>query len=313
MAQEFDSHRLRNVQFVPLTAFDQENRLNLSAMRELLGRLHAAGGRVFITCAGSAEFHSLTSQEILDCIRLAREAVGEESVVMVPLGYDLPSAREMLKQAVDAGADTGLVMPLGFPYLSNEGARDYYLRLLDAAPCPLLIYKKSEIPSDDLLLELAGHENLVGVKYAVNDIDAFHRIVQDDGGRIEWICGSAERFAPFFMLAGATGYTSGAGNVCPHLTLSMFRACAKGDWERGLALQRHIRPIEDYRARAASSYNISFLKQAIRATGLDFGPPRPPQRQITAEEAVEIEAILSPILEAEKNEAQANQPATATG
>ena len=135
-----------------------------------------------------------------------------------------------------------------------------------------------DIPSDALLLELAAHPGVIGVKYAVNDIDAFQRVVRDDEGRIDWFCGSAERYAPYFMLAGATGYTSGAGNICPHLTLAMFEACQSGDWAQALRLQQIIRPIEDYRGRAGSSYNVSFLKYAARHVGLNFGPPRPPQR-----------------------------------
>ena len=76
-------------------------------------------------------------------------------------------------------------MPLGFPYISDAGARDYYVSLMDHLNCPTLVYKKAEIPSHELLLELADHPHLVGVKYAVNDIDAFNRIVQDDRNRID--------------------------------------------------------------------------------------------------------------------------------
>ncbi len=99
---------------------------------------------------------------------------------------------------------------------------------------------------------MAAQPGVIGVKYAVNDIDAFGRVVRDDEGRIDWFCGSAERYAPYFMLAGATGYTSGAGNICPHLTLAMFEACQGGDWAQALRLQQIIRPIEDYRAGPAA-------------------------------------------------------------
>ena len=60
-----------------------------------------------------------------------------------------------------------------------------------------------------------------------------------------------------------------------------------------------LRPIEDYRARAGDSYNISMLKAALRMTGRDFGPPRPPQRRLSAAEEAEIPALIAPILAAE--------------
>ena len=60
-----------------------------------------------------------------------------------------------------------------------------------------------------------------------------------------------------------------------------------------------LRPIEDYRARSGDSYNISLLKAALRLTGRDFGPPRPPQRAVGDAAEAEIRALLAPILAAE--------------
>jgi 4-hydroxy-tetrahydrodipicolinate synthase len=302
-----DRSDLHTVQLVPITAFDESGELALDPMRQLTARLYDAGIRCFIPCAGSAEFHSLDSDEIVTSIGMTREATGEDTRIMCPVGGPLRQAVSLGERALDAGADAVLVMPLAFPYLSNEGARDYYVSLMEQLDCPTLIYKKAEIPSDDLLLELADHPNLIGVKYAVNDIDAFNHIVQHDEGRIDWYCGSAERFSPFFALAGSPGYTSGAGNLCPRITLAKHAALAVGDWNEAMRLQQLILPIEDYRARCGSSYNISFLKYAIQLTGLNFGEPRPPQRQLTDAERAEIDALVPPILEAES--LLSNQPA----
>jgi len=296
--------QLRTVQVVPITAFDGQGELNLEAMQILTRRLFDAGMRCFIPCAGSAEFHNLADEEIVASIGMTREVVTEEAVLVVPVGFQVDKALRLGEQAIDAGADSALVMPLSFPYLSDTGARDYYLRLLDGLSCPVMLYKKEAIPSDELLLELADHPNLIGVKYAINDIDAFNRIVRDDGGRIEWFCGNAERFAPFFFLAGATGYTSGAGNVCPRVTLAMHAALASGQWDEALRLQRILLPIEEFRARAASAFNISFLKHAITHTGLDFGQPKLPNARLTDAEKHEIDQIMGPILAAEQELAE---------
>jgi 4-hydroxy-tetrahydrodipicolinate synthase len=291
--------RLRTVQLVPLTAYDAQGRLNLEPMRQLNQRLFEAGVRCFIPCAGSAEFHSLGADEIVASIKMTRELTGDDALVVAPLGGEHRAAIELGRRALDAGAEAVLVMPLTFPYISDEGARDYYVQLMETLRCPTLVYKKAACPSDKLLLELADHEQMVGVKYAVNDINGFNRVVHEDGGRIEWICGNAERFAPFFALAGSTGYTSGAGNVCPRLTLAMHAALAAGDYAEAMRLQQLILPIEHFRARSDNSFNISFLKHAITHTGLDFGAPRVPNRRLTDAERREIDAMMPAILEAE--------------
>jgi len=300
--------RLRTPQLIPMTAYDRNGDLNLAPMRQVTQRVFDAGIRVFIPCAGSAEFQSLSAEEILAAVEMTKDVVGDEAVVLCPVGQQLRWTLDLGRDAVMAGADGVLVMPLAFPYLSNVGAEDYYRAILDALKIPVLIYKKTEIPSDDLLLRLAEHPNLVGVKHAVNDVDAFRQVVTADNGRIGWYCGSAERFAPYYMLAGADGYTTGAGSICPRITLAMFDALSNGRWEEGMRLLDILRPIEDYRGRAGGSYNISFVKYALfRATGLDFGPPRPPGRRLTDAEMREIDEILVPILAAEEELAKAAQ------
>jgi 4-hydroxy-tetrahydrodipicolinate synthase len=295
-----EREQLHTVQLVPITAFDSDGQLNLEPMKELMARSYEAGIRVFLPCAGSAEFHALQPSEIISVIEMVRGTVGDDAIVVAPTGYHAEHAIELANQAHSAGADVGLVMPLSFPYLSDAGARDHLLRIFDQSKLPMMIYKKGDLPSDELLLELAEHENLIGIKYAVNDMDAFTRVIRADQGRIDWFCGTAERFAPFYVLAGASGYTTGAGNICPRLTLAMQAAIVQGNWDEALRLQEILLPIEYYRSRENDSYNVSMLKHAIKQTGLDFGLPRPPQRQLNEQEMQEIDLLVTPILEAEE-------------
>jgi 4-hydroxy-tetrahydrodipicolinate synthase len=301
-----EREQLHTVQLVPITAFDSDGQLNLEPMKELMTRSYEAGIRVFLPCAGSAEFHALQPSEIISVIEMVRGTVEDDAIVVAPTGYHAEHAIELANQAHSVGADVGLVMPLSFPYLSDAGARDHLLRIFDQSKLPMMIYKKGDLPSDELLLELAEHENLIGIKYAVNDMDAFTRVIRADQGRIDWFCGTAERFAPFYALAGASGYTTGAGNICPRLTLAMHAAIVQGNWDEALRLQEILLPIEYYRSRENDSYNVSMLKHAIKQTGLDFGLPRPPQRQLNEQEMQEIDLLVTPILEAEETIAVAS-------
>ncbi|HUG89755.1 MAG TPA: dihydrodipicolinate synthase family protein [Planctomycetaceae bacterium] len=299
MASDFDPERLRTVHLVPLTAYRADGTLALDVQARHTARMSAAGLRVFLPAAGTSEFYSLSAEEVVELVRVTRDAAGAEALVFAPVGLQLGHALEIAERSLSAGATGIMFMPFVHPYLSEPGARDYYRAVIDRVPCPTLIYKKAPIPSNGLLLELAGDPHLVGVKYAENLLHEFRKVVLADGGRIEWLCGSAERFAPYFLLAGATGYTTGAGNLCPRLTLAMHAAFAAGRYDDGMHLQRLIVPIEDYRARDGDSYNVTMLKQAMTLVGEDFGRPRPPMRQLMAAERTEIETLMRPILAAE--------------
>lgn len=308
MSPSIERQQLQTVHIVPLTAFNQNDQLNLDAQAAHTAKLYEAGMRVYLPGAGTSEFHSLRPEEIVELVRVTREATGPDTLIFAPIGYQVGIARQTAVDCIEAGATGIMFMPFAHPYMSDRGAEEYYLSVMDAADCPTLYYKKAEIPSDALLLKLASDRRSIGVKYSVNQMHQFRTTVSADTQGLEWICGSAERFAPYYMLAGSGGFTSGAGNVCPHLSLAMHAAFASGDYAEGMRIQQQILPIEDYRARAGDSFNISMLKYAITLTGADFGPPRPPQRTLTSEQEAEIRQLMEPILEAEAELAQQKSP-----
>lgn len=296
-----DRSRLRGVHLVPLTAFDERGKINFSLQEKHIARLAHAGVRIFMPAAGTGEFHSLSADEIVDVVKLTRNVAGPDALIFAPVGIQAHHAIDVGQRSLAAGADGVMFMPLLHPYLCDSGARDYYLQVLEPLRCPALIYKRGAVPSDKLLLDLADTPYVVGIKYAENQMHEFRKTVLADRGRIEWLCGTAERFAPYYMLAGATGFTSGAGNLCPHLALAMHAALASGHYDEAMRYQQLILPIEDYRERAGESYNISLLKTAMQLLlGENFGPARSPQRSIAASEHAEICRLLEPVMQAER-------------
>jgi 4-hydroxy-tetrahydrodipicolinate synthase len=292
--------RLNTVQLVPLTPMSADGRrIHDDLLTAFIRDLAQAGIRVFLPAAGTGEFHSLSADEVVQCVAAARAGAGPDATVIAPIGFGLAHALAIGRQAIEAGADALLVMPPVHPYLCDAGMREYLVTLAGELSRPLLTYKKGPVPSDGLLAELGLAGKLVGIKYGENNLDAAAQLITRLAGSAIVSCGTAERHAAYFHLAGAVGYTSGAGNLCPRLTLAMHRALVAGDYAEARRIQDILRPIEDYRARAGDSYNISMLKAAIRAAGRDFGPARLPQRPITATEMQEIDALVRPILAAE--------------
>src|SRR5205823_12065926 len=137
------------------------------------------------------------------CVRATCAAAGRAGVVLAPVGLGVAHAVVIGREAARAGADALLLMPPMHPSLSDAGFRDYFEAIAAAVPLPLLTYKKGPVPSDALLTSLAAERWLVGVKYAVNDLDAFACFADRVRSRLGLYCGTAERYAPFFMLAGA--------------------------------------------------------------------------------------------------------------
>ena len=297
--KQLDLARLDTVQLVPPTPFSEDGRhVRYDELGRFTQAVVKAGVTVLLPAAGTGEFHSLSADEVLGCVEATRKAA-PKAVVIAPIGFGVGHAVQIGQRAAEVGADAALLMPPVHPYLSDAGFREYFEAIAAAVPLPLLAYKKGPNPSDPLLSDLGRAGRLVGVKYAVNEMDAFTKFVDVNRGKLGLYCGTAERFAPFFMLAGATGYTSGLGNIVPKLTLAMHAALKAGDYPEAMRILSIVRPIEDFRALAADSFNISAIKAAMPIAGWNFGPVRPPQRKLSADEISQLRQVVEPMLAAE--------------
>jgi len=153
---------------------------------------------------------------------------------------------------------------------------------------------KSPGLTPDEVVRVAAEPAVVALKYAVNDLQAFGRAVASAVGRAEltWVCGTAERWAPFFFAVGAEGFTSGLVNVTAAPSRALLDAMRAGDRAAVRAVWLAILPFEELRARGGDGNNVAVVKEALRRLGRPAGPVRPPSSEVGAGERDEIEAVL---------------------
>jgi 4-hydroxy-tetrahydrodipicolinate synthase len=194
-----------------------------------------------------------------------------------------------------AGAAAIMVhQPLN-PFRSTEGWVAYHRTVAAAvAPAPVVLYVRDAAIGVAQLSELAASSpNVVGVKYAVADPLALATLTGALGERLVWLCGLAEKWAPFAWQAGAVGFTSGLVNVADSVPLAMLDALRAGDllatrraWQRAAAF-------EDLRARRGGAASVGVVKSALVELGVIAGPAvRPPLSGIDDAEAAQLRTLL---------------------
>jgi 4-hydroxy-tetrahydrodipicolinate synthase len=135
---------------------------------------------------------------------------------------------------------------------------------------------------------------LVAVKYAVPDVFALAEAISAVGAdRVAWICGLAERWAPFYWLAGARGFTSGLVSVAPSLAVELLRLLRAGDSAAAMALWERLIPMEKLRARRGNANNVSAVKEGLAQLGLCGRGVRPPVSELDEAERAEAAAIVA--------------------
>jgi 4-hydroxy-tetrahydrodipicolinate synthase len=284
--------RLKHVVVTTPTPFAADGAVALDAAAAHASWLADQGIRVLVPCGNTGEFSSLSLDEAKGLTAAVVDAVADRCVVVAGVGWSAPMAVELTRHAAAVGAHGVMVHHPGHTYIHPDGLRRYYGRVLEAADLGVVLYKRGPAVSDRLIAELVHDEQVAAVKYAVNDLNAFANLAAGAAEEVAWLCGTAERWAPFFALAGAHGFTSGLANVAPARALSLFELLAVGDYPQAMKLRAEVLAFEELRERHNSGNNVPVVKEALRLMGRDTGVVRDPLVRLEPEEAALVVEIL---------------------
>jgi 4-hydroxy-tetrahydrodipicolinate synthase len=298
MTRTLDAARdaLRSVVAIPVAPFADDGQIDTSALARIVGRMADAGVDVMTPNGNTGEFYALAPEEYVHAVGTTVATLAGQGMVIAGVGFDTTTAVEMGRAAAAAGADGVMIHQPLHPYQSSGGWVAYHRAIASGlAELPVVLYIKDPIVAAPMLKELVDTcPNVVGVKYAVGDVVRFAALVDTfRAGDLAWICGLAEPWAPFFSVAGATGFTSGLANVEPGLSLEMLRCLRGGDYDGAMRVWRSVKPFEDLRARRNSANNVPVVKEALAQLGLCDRRVRPPLEALDATEQGEVASILA--------------------
>jgi 4-hydroxy-tetrahydrodipicolinate synthase len=283
MSYTADKESLKGVGFTTPTPFSDDRRdVQHDELAENVQFLIDSGGKLFIPCGNTGEYDALTHSERHEVVRTVVETVGDEGYVVGGVSGSLKTVLDLVAEYERAGADAVMVMEPSHTYVHYEGLREYYEAVADATDLGVVLYKRTHDVPDDLVLDIVELENVVGVKYAVNDIKSFSHAVDESVADVVWINGIAERFSVSFTLEGAKGFTTGIGNFVPEAVMELMEAIEREEWELAKSIRNLLRPYEDLREEAGTdneriaANNVPAVKYGMELADLNGGPVRPP-------------------------------------
>jgi len=142
-----------------------------------------AAGLVVLGSTGEAVM--LSDDERREVLRVAREATAPNKVLIAGTGIE--SAVETLRlteYAAELGYDAALVRTPHFykKLMQPPSLLAFYRTVADSSPLPVLIYNVPPFTGYDmpaeLVIELAGHPNIIGIKESGGDVEKVRRMVE---------------------------------------------------------------------------------------------------------------------------------------
>ncbi|KAF2968013.1 hypothetical protein GQX73_g5583 [Xylaria multiplex] len=239
--------------YVPTVAFftTQDTVDDTTTSRHAL-RLAKAGVTGVVTHGSNGEAVHLDHEERSLITRLTRNALDGAGYTNMPVivGCGAQSTRETIqlcKEAAEAGGSHVLVLPPAYygGLLTTDLIKAHFRAVADASPIPVLIYNFPAACggldlSSDVILDLAEHANIQGVKLTCGNTGKLARVVSGTHGTDFRTFGGSADFTVQTLAVGGHGIIGGLGNVAPIACLEVFKRWEAGKQDSARELQEIV-------------------------------------------------------------------------
>lgn len=276
MTHDLD-HALAGISGILVTPYDDAGEIAPARLTPILDRALAAGVHMPVVNGNTGEFYALTTEEAVAMVQAVAELVDGRAPLLAGVGRGIRDAVRLARASADAGASALMIHQPPDPFVSPRGTVDYVKAVIDAGGgLPVMLYMRTDAIGTQAVADLCALPGVKGVKWATpNPLRLAEAIKACDPG-ITWVGGLAEVWAPPLYAVGARGFTSGLINVWPERSMAINGALAAGDYVTANALIAGMRAFEDIRAEELNGTNVTGVKAALLAQGLDCGPTRAP-------------------------------------
>ncbi len=229
-----------------VTPFNNDGSLDLGALEALVDWQLEAGIEALVPCGTTGEACTLSDAEraqVIACV--AKRAAGRVPIVAGTGSYSTQLTLHHQRQAQEAGATVGLVVTPYYNKPTPEGLYRHFSSIAEANSLPVVVYNVPSRTGCDLgpavLLRLANHPNIVGIKEATGELDRVQAI-RSGAPHLALLSGD-DGSACAFTLMGGDGVISVAANVAPVQVGQMIRFARAGNLTQARALHSQLRSL----------------------------------------------------------------------
>jgi 4-hydroxy-2-oxoglutarate aldolase len=182
-----------------------------------------------VVLGSTGEAILLSDQERRDVFKAARDATAPNKVLVSGTGIE--SAIETLRlteYAAELGYDIAMVRTPHYykKQMQTANILAFYRTVADRSPLPVIIYNFPQATGYDMpadvVIELAGHPNLIGIKESSGDVEKVRQIFEGTRHikRSATVTETFEAVTPRMLAAAGTGTGAQGGELVPVGVLS---------------------------------------------------------------------------------------------
>ncbi len=280
------------------TQFRSDYSLDLDATHAVMKNLVQDGVSGLVVCGSVGENTSLTTEEKVQIIEVAKDAAGGKVPVIAGVAeFTTAFASKMAREAQRVGVDGVMVMPaLVYSSKPHETAA-HFRSVAQSVDLPIMVYNNPPIYKNDvtpeILATLADCDNIVCFKDSSGDTRRFTDLRNAVGERFVLFAGLDDVVVESVAM-GAQGWISGMSNAFPREGETLFRLAKQQRYEEAMALYRWFMPLLHLDARPDLVQCIK-LCEALLGRGSEI--TRPPRLALEGDDRRHVEQIVQQALE----------------
>lgn len=277
-----------------ITPFKQDLSLDEEGLKMLVERQIKSGIHGIAPLGVTGENTMMSDEEVYRVIQIIAEtARGRVKLAPDACSTSLWEAKERVQRFADLGVDYIAVFTPYFVLPKQEGLIDFYEKLADFSPVPILLHNAPERTGVDLLPEttglLAKHPNIIGIKDGNKKLDHLAKIIYLTRNENFFVFTGKDTTAYPIISFGGAGTFTVSGNVIPEVMKSMTELALEGKMKE--AEKIHFEYYELFEAIRYES-NPMAAKMALNLMGLPAGGHRSPLTPLSTEKTEKLKKIM---------------------
>ncbi len=258
------------------TIFTNDGALDVPGMGRMIDHVIQGGvhGLFFLGSAGefSNMSEALRKQTAEFCVKHTRKRLP------VLLGIAAPGTDETImygQHAKSIGADGVVVVNPYYAFLSQENLFNHFKKISEAVDLPIFIYHYPDVTGQEMSVELVKKlalecPNIVGLKDTVDTLNHIRSaILEIKSVRPDFLVFAGfDEYLLSTLIIGGDGCVPASANFAPHLTVGIYEAFQKKDYERAFELQNLLSYVHQEIYSLATPFH-AVIKESVRLVGVD--------------------------------------------
>ncbi|WAH35186.1 dihydrodipicolinate synthase family protein [Alicyclobacillus dauci] len=185
-------------------------------------------------------------------------------------GCSVDEVLEEIEDAAESGVDVVLLPPPFYYSMNSKEVYHFYLNVCDKSLLPLIIYNipsftKVSIP-EDVVQELASHNQVAGIKDSSRDFAYFQRVVNRTRTLEFKVLTGSDDMLLASTIVGGHGTICASANIVPHVISDLYRAIDDENWVLARELQTSLADLGDI-CRSLGGFRGWKLAQELMGAG----------------------------------------------